>query len=353
MSGRTKIYLGWWALLGLFLLSLACGKGLPSGPTPLPSASPSPSAPQFPGRLHVDGTEFRGQNNEKVTLLGGIVCCEGYPENGWPFILRKDVRASSADPYVYLQRYADNGANFTHIRLGPFTETGESPAFVAYASVEGGKVNLDEWNDAFWQRLSGTLARARELGVYVEVDLIDSWVLERPGIHPWAKANNINGVDEGSCRTITKPITDVQKRWLTKIVEVTRGFDNVIYQVSNESFDCKGWLDDSWELSVLDFVRALHPSAVIGTNSNRDTIESAADYVESHASFAQTLRNGKPIMVNEYGDSLTPEEVRDEMRKGVLLGSSFHYWRGGHDEAAFSATLAYLRAIRSEINSRN
>lgn len=264
----------------------------------------------------------------------------GYPANGWPLI---------SD--TYLRTYAENGANFTHVRLGPFTAKGESPLFVAYKDVGGGRVDLNEWDEAFWGRLAQTLSLARQLGVYVELDLIDSWVLkhEEMGISPWQKFNNINGVDIGTCFTEKKPIDDIQKRWITKIIDVTRGFDNVIYQVSNESFDCR--IDNiEWEQSIIDYVHSLHPSALVGTNSNKDAV--VADYIESHAYFAQPPR-GKPMMVNEYGGDLTPSEVCTEMKDGLTLGSSFHYWRGGHDDAAFSETLACLRAIRSSLNAGN
>ncbi len=324
-------------------LVLACGRGLPTRPTPLPTpqSSPSPVVSTFPGRLHVEGEKFVSPTGKAVTLLGGIVCCEGYPQNGWPLISEEFIRI-----------YAENGGNFTHLRLGPFTAGGESPAFVAYEDAGDGRVDLSKWNEVFWQSLGQKLTYARSKGVYVELDLIDSWVLERPELHPWSRGNNINGVDEGNCSLISRPITPLQENWLRKIIEVTRGFDNVIYQVSNESFDCGRTLEDEWELSIIDFVHSLHGAALVGTNSHRNSIEDAADYVERHRSFVQIPR-GKPMMVNEYGDDLTPENVRDEMRKGLLAGSSFHYWRGGHDDAQFSVTLAYLRAIREEVSAGN
>jgi hypothetical protein len=321
-------------LIAATLLGMGgCGKGSPTLPTPLPSPS-APPADSFPGPLHVEGEKWISPKGE-VKLLGVIVCCMDYPQNGWPWV---------SDSFI--QTISESGGNFTHFRLGPFTAQGEKPEFVAYKDAGNGRVDLSEWNDMFWQALANRLSVARSKGVYVELDLIDSWVLERPEIHPWYKENNINGVNEGSCDTITRPITPLQERWLTKIIDVTKGFDNVIYQVSNESFDCGRKLQDEWEISIIDFVHRLHPRALVGTNSGRDSIAASADYVEDHGYFAQPPR-GKPFMVNEYGADLTPEEIKREMEQARAIGSSFHYWRGGHDDVSFSKTLEYLRSIVS------
>lgn len=342
-------------ILACALLSalLACGKGSPTLPTPVPSASPSPSEEVFPGPLHIEGERFLSRSGKSVILLGGIVCCGGpdgpeneYPGNGWPW--------ASEDQISF---HAENGANYMHFRLGPFTRKGERPEFVAYEDAGAGRVNLDVWNDSFWQALSQRVTYARSKGVYVELDLIDAWVLERPEISPWSKGNNINGVDAVGerCDIITRPINSLQERWLTKIIEVTRPFDNVIYQVSNESGgnNCGGVLQEEWELSIIDLMRRLHPGALVGTNSGRGGIEAVADYVTVHTYFAQPPR-GKPVMVNEYGENLSPEDINREMRDGIRMGgSSFHYWRGNHSRDEFLRTLEYLRSIRAEIKSRN
>lgn len=325
------------SFIGLLTIAflLACGGKGPTLPTPIPSMSPTPIPTPIPVslRLHVDGPNFLA-GSKIVRLFGGVVCCEDYPGNGWPW-------ASEG----YIQTFADAGGNFTHFRLGPFTAKGERPEFVAYKDVGNDKVDLDQWDDMFWQILAQRLSYAHLKGVYVELDLIDSWVLERPEISPWSKQNNVNGVDEGNCQSISGPPTDLQKKWLSKIVEVTKSFDNVIYQVSNESGggNCNGLLSDEWEIGIIEYVKSIHSQALLGTNSGRDTIAAVADYVEIHGYYAPTPRLGKPTMVNEYSADLTPADYKRELERAKSNNTSFHYWRGAQDADAFARSMAYLK----------
>lgn len=328
----------------LIIVALGCGKG-PTHPTPIssPSVDPTPPPDSFPGRLHVEGSTFVSPRGP-IRLFGGVVCCEDYPSNGWPWASEK-----------YIKTFAENGGNFVHFRLGPFTAIGERPEFVAYKDVNG-KVDLNEWDDAFWSGLSQRLSFARSQGVYVELDLIDAWVLERPELSPWSKANNVNGIDEGDCDGISGPPTELQKKWLAKIVDVTRSFDNVIYQVSNESGggNCFGLLKDEWEIGVIEYVKNLHGAALVGTNSGRDTIAAVADYVEVHTYFAQTPILGKPTMVNEYSEDLTPEDYKRELGRAKTNGTSFHYWRGEGPNAsadAFARSMGYLKEFTAGLGN--
>lgn len=331
-----------WPVVLSMAIVLSCGKGLPNKPTPIPSPSIEPSAApdSFPGRLRVEGSDFVSPKGI-VRLFGGVVCCEGYPANGWPWASESSIHT-----------FANAGGNFLHFRLGPFTAQGERPEFVAYKDAGNGKVDLDQWDDGFWQRLSQRLADARSHGAYVELDLIDAWVLERPELSPWYKENNVNGVNEGDCDGISQPPSELQKKWLAKIVSVTAPFDNVIYQVSNESGggNCYGLLKDEWEIGVIEYVKSLHSQALVGTNSGRSNIEAVADYVEIHGWYAPTVKAGKPTMVNEYSEDLTPEDYAKELNRAKTLGTSFHYWRGAHDADAFARSMAFLKQFTGSGN---
>lgn len=329
-------------LLSVFL---ACGKGSPTLPTPVPSAVPSPSGEVFPGPLHIEGERWVSPKGP-VFLLGGIVCCGGpgsaeYPRNGWPW--------ASEGKITELASY---GGNYVHFRLGPFTPQGESSEFVAYGYAPDGRIDLSVWDDIFWSRLTQRISFARQKGLYVELDLIDGWVLKYPSIHPWAASNNVNGVDEGSCEILKKSITPLQERWITKIIDTTRGFDNVIYQISNESGVCGNKLRDEWELSILDLVHRLHPRALVGTNSGHSTLESAADYVNRHSSDSQ-MPQGTPMMVNEYTDPVTSGDVCREMEEGRQMGSSYHAWRADLSAEEYARVLECLRSTHAKFNAGN
>ncbi|MCC6276813.1 MAG: hypothetical protein IT289_02730 [Oligoflexia bacterium] len=324
----------------------------PYSPTP-PPPSPSPTSTPLPpgltqGPLRVQGRQFVDKTGTPVYLTGAIICCELAKENGWPFI---SIEA--------LEKIANHKANFTHVRLGPNTPDSEGPEFVAYLNVGNNKVDLYQWNPDFWIRLRQILQRARELGIYVEISLIDAWVLERPDIHAWAAQNNINGIDEGNCDMMRAHPRGIHEAWIRKIAQETGEFDNVMYEIGNETFDCGGTVTPEWELGIARIMRdelqkrgfGLRP---IGTNSHESSIEDhfEIDYINRHVQ--KVLSGGsKPMLVNEYnGDfiaNLTADQFLSHLREAYSKGTVFHLWRGDLGENKWNKFLIKLRDFHSEI----
>jgi len=142
--------------------------------------------------LRVDGNRFVDPRGNEVKPLGAIVCCDDAKTSGWPLVTL-DV----------LDLFASHGLSYTHCRLGPFTLAGEDdPIYVGYVTVADGRVDLEQFFPAFWQRARGIADRARQLRIYVEFDLIDRWVRQHgetdlPQFDPWSARNNIQGVEAG------------------------------------------------------------------------------------------------------------------------------------------------------------
>ena len=287
--------------------------------------------------LHVEGNQFVNAIGAPVRLLGAIVCCEDAKANGWPLV-NLDV----------LGLFASESLNYTHCRLGPFTAAGEDDAtYVGYVSGSDGRVDLERFHAPFWERCRGIAGRARQLGIYVEFDLIDRWVRQHgeedlPEIDPWSARNNVQGLDAGGLAIFQAPPQPVHERWVRKAVSELGSFESVLFQIGNEGFKS---FSAAWELGVHAIVKDElrqrgFGDRMVATNTGEASLERRVDYATRHSTRAQDPR-AYPILVNEY-PSISPAQVERQVARAERLGTMFEYWRGGHDEQEWSDTLRTL-----------
>jgi len=120
-----------------------------------------------------------------------------------------------------------------------------------------GKCDLTSFNQNYWSDLKGLLADANEKRIYVQISLFDACSLEaHPQLrwtqHPFNKSNNINGVfdfgvsadNENDFYDLNNPVLlQYQELYVRKLVNETRSYENVIYEIINEG-DVKGdWIN--------------------------------------------------------------------------------------------------------------
>ncbi|MBS1918156.1 MAG: cellulase family glycosylhydrolase [Bacteroidetes bacterium] len=118
--------------------------------------------------------------------------------------------------------------------ISPFQRTGPGKALDGEL-----KYDLDKWNPEFFSRLQKFLDLASYYGIVVELTLLsntyepDVWAL-----NPVNADNNINGMEKiewpGYITMRNPKIFDLQKKYVRKIIEFTKRYDNVIYEVCNE-----------------------------------------------------------------------------------------------------------------------
>ncbi len=141
----------------------------------------------------------------------------------------------------------------------PYARTGRSAAL-------DGKPRFDllTYNPAYFERLAKRVAAARERGIYVSVMLFEGWGLQfSPGAwkgHPFNPKNNINGIDgdaNGDGRGVeihelgNKTITDIQQLYVRKVVDTLNGFDNVLYEISNENHPPS----TQWQYAMIRYIK--------------------------------------------------------------------------------------------------
>ena len=127
-----------------------------------------------------------------------------------------------------------------YARTGPGTALDGKPQF-----------DLNQFNQAYFDRMRERIMAAGERGIYVSIMLFDGWSIESKfgghdpwRGHPYNRSNNSNGVDGDSnnnsqgeeTHTLQNgAITALQEAYVRKVVDTVNDLDNVLYEISNES----------------------------------------------------------------------------------------------------------------------
>ncbi|MFC1557912.1 DUF6298 domain-containing protein [candidate division KSB1 bacterium] len=184
----------------------------------------------------------------------------------------------------------------------PYKRTGPGEA------LDGGlKFDVTMFNEKYFTRLKKRVSAAQELGIYTAVMLFEGWSIEIKNRtvgnpydgHPFHRDNNINGIDgdtdnDGMGKEIhtlqISEITRLQESYIKKVVDELNDFDNIIWEISNESHRDS----DKWHYHVISFIKKYeaehklkqHPVLMTvewedGDNSknNADLFNSPADAV--------------------------------------------------------------------------
>lgn len=218
-----------------------------------------------------------------------------------------------------------NGNHF--IALHPWLRTGPGLA------IDGKpKFDLDKPNPDYLHRIRERLAKAREEGIYVSVMLFEGYGVQFQkdawANHPMNPANNINGVDgdkNGDSKGIEihrlakKRVTKVQEAYLRWLVAGLNAFDNLVFEVSNET----GPYSTEWQYHVIRTVKEIesglpkqHPIGMTYQNKggkNQALYDSPADWISPNS---------------EGGFRDDPPDVKGAK---VVLSDTDHLWGIGGD----------------------
>lgn len=133
------------------------------------------------------------------------------------------------------------------------------------------KFDSTRFNQGYFDRLHERVKDAADRGIYVSVMLFNGWSVDNNKgdifhsnnpwrTHPFNKANNINGIDGDSngdhngeeIHTLNSPtITATQETYVRKVVDTVNEFNNVLYEISNESH--KGSQD--WQYHMITYIK--------------------------------------------------------------------------------------------------
>ncbi len=310
------------------------------------AASPTPDG--GPLRVHPENPRYFGDASGRAILLTG--------SHTWPNL----VDMGSGDPppafdfdayLAWLVRYGHNFTrgwaweptrwdttqmrnaewrNGTHVvapqpwlRPGPDLALDGRPKF-----------DLEKPNPDYLARLRDRLARARAAGVYLSVMLFEGYGVQFQKDawrnHPFHPANNLNGIDgdrNGDGKGIEihqladARVTAIQDSYLRWLVTGLNDFDNLLYEVSNETHPGS----TEWQYHVIRRVMAVeaalpkrHPVGMTFQNrrgTNAALLASPADWISPNP---------------EGGFRDDPPDLKGAK---VVLSDTDHLWGIGGDAA--------------------
>ncbi len=201
----------------------------------------------------------------------------------WTWEQAKWTGETSDEYYFYPQPFE---------RTGPGTALDGRPRF-----------DLTELNQTYFDRLRARVQAAANRGIYVAVVLFNGWSIETKGGfdlqnpwegHPFNEANNINDIDGdvnndnlgGETHELANPdVTAVQEAYVAKVIQTVNDFDNVLYEISNES----GSGSQDWQYHMINFIKSVedtlpkqHPVGMTVEypgGSNSELFNSPADWI--------------------------------------------------------------------------
>jgi len=197
------------------------------------------------------------------------------------------------------------------------------------------KFDLKKFNPEYFGRLRKRVGTARKRGIYVSIMLFEGWGLQfSKGAwegHPFNPKNNVNGIDgdtnkDGKGIEIhtlgNKSVTAIQEAYIRKVIDTVNGFDNVLYEISNENHPAS----TQWQYHIIRFIKDYekkkkpkqHPVGMTFQykgGKNADLFKSPADWVSPN---------------NEGGYRDNPPAA--DGRK-VVLTDTDHLWGIGGNQA--------------------
>jgi hypothetical protein len=145
----------------------------------------------------------------------------------------------------------------------PYARTGPGDA------IDGRpKFDLNEFNQAYFDRIRSRIIAAGKKGIYVAVMLFDGFDYIKSANKPpdtmwdgniFNSANNINGISadkngDGNgaefFATTDQTILGLQKAYVRKVIDTVNDLDNVIYEVANEVYS------KSWQAELIGYIRS-------------------------------------------------------------------------------------------------
>jgi len=214
------------------------------------------------------------------------------------------------------------------IRTGPGTALDGKPKF-----------DLKQFNPEYFKRLRSRVIAAGDKGIYVSIMLFQGWSIYSHGygnpwpVHPFNKANNINGIDgdpdddgEGKeVHTLKVPaLTRLQEAYARKVIDTVNDLDNVLYEITNET----AIFSKDWQYHIIRYVKDYeatkpkqHPVGITAFDSGREG--------SMKALFASPADWISPQNDGVSGDYRNDPPAADGRK--VIISDTDHLWGVGGD----------------------
>jgi len=220
---------------------------------------------------------FTDASGRAVYLTGSHVWWNLQGDRTW----KVDCQNGRAAPFRYgdyLDRLAAYGHNFIRlwrIELTRWHECGDDVSVAPQPWVRTGpgvaldgvaRFDLTRFDPAYFRRLRARVVAADRRGIYVSVMLFEGWSAQfehrpwRAHGHPFFRDNNVNDVDpdldgDGTLEEIytlrVPQVRRIQEAYVRRVIDAVGRYDNVLYEVANES----GAFSIPWQYRMIDYVK--------------------------------------------------------------------------------------------------
>jgi hypothetical protein len=205
--------------------------------------------------------------------------------------------------------------------LGPWARS-DQPG----AADGGNKHDLSRWDDAYFSRFRDFASQASQRGVVVEVNLFCPFYEESQWrLSPFNRANNINGLGDvarTNVYTLNRHggLLAVQERFVRKLVEEFRDFDNIYYEICNEPYF--GGVTPEWQHRIADVV----------AEAQKDH-SSPKLIAQNIANKSAKVRDPHPrVSILNFHYTYPPLAVADNFALNRVIGENETGFRGTRDE---------------------
>ncbi len=238
-----------------------------SSATDTSETSVPPTSSTYPG---AEGRYVTDPTTGKSVLLAGAYIGTEFQDD----VFGDNIRTNFSK---YVEFLKSNNLNF--LRLWREETTGQPSDSnhsnpMPYAGSRG-NYNLDQWNQAYFDRMASDVSTADSQGVWSGVMLFNAWSLTskecgRGGYdlwegHPFNSANNSNGFNGDANRDgcgfdiqgqTSGSIWNRQIAYVDKVIDTVNQYDRVIYEVSNEGSGGKGEDDsNAWQVAIKNHIK--------------------------------------------------------------------------------------------------
>lgn len=289
------------------------------------------------GPLGVDSVNPRyfADNSGKITYLtgshtwGNLQDVSGYDFPTLPFKDYLDLLVKNNHNFIrfWIIEHAWEEGKDVSISPHPWPRTGTEKAL-------DGKPKFDVYNfdQRYFNRLRTRVNAARKWGIYVSVMFFDDWSTEHAETwkgHPFNKYNNINEINGDSnndgigleFHTLQdSTIVSLQEAYVKKVIDTVNDFDNVMYEVANET-----GVSVDWQRHMVDVIREYqnmknkqHPVGM--------TVGYPVRQVDNNAIF-----NSDADWVSPNGDDGYASDPPASDGTKVIIIDSDHIWGVGGD----------------------
>lgn len=255
----------------------------------------------------------------------------------------------------YLSALAADRLNYTRIFGGSYTEIPAKSFGILRNTLapppgklispwlmnRDGRYDLSQWNPAYFARLHDFLNEAERRGIIVEITLFSShYQPQHWAISPFHPDRNVNSTtplaDYKLLHTLDNGnILGWQERYVRKLVQETRHFPNVFYEIQNEPWSDRPVLAGVVNAYLQGAARDRYPNSIDLPDAK------SVEWQKRVASWISAETGGSHLIAQNYCNFGAPVRRADLAPETRIVNFHYAYPPAAADNASLGIALGY------------